>query len=194
LALRKRNLNIKLLNEAQLYSLCLKKKSEAQKELYDRYAPQMFSICRRYSNNNDALAEDLLQEAFFKIFTKLNQCKDPEKMSGWIKRVVVNTALEYLRKNTLKMKEMEGLENLYADQTIESKIISSLDEAQILKLIEEIPEGCRTVFNAFIIDGLSHKEISDVLGISISASKTRLNDARKRLKKSVGLLYSVNLV
>lgn len=160
----------------------------AQKALYDRYAPKMLGVVRRYVNRSDE-AEDILIEALFKAMTKIDSFKDNGSFEGWIRRIVVNEALMFLRKNyALKQAaELENVNPLYFSR--EAKAGEALAAQDILKLLEQLPTGYRTVFNLYVIEGYKHREIAELLGVSINTSKSQLILAKQRMRQ---LLQAIN--
>jgi len=146
----------------------------------------MFSVCLRYTKNKED-AEDVFQQAFFLIYKNLFQLKDVEALSGWIKRIVVNEAIDFTkRKYYLRVVEpMDASLNLLPDNA--EDVLSQMSTDELTNLIQQLPTGCREVFNMYVIDGFSHKEISEKLNISIGTSKSQLFDARKILKMKISL-------
>jgi RNA polymerase sigma-70 factor (ECF subfamily) len=169
---------------------CKKNKSKAQRSLYEHFSKKMFSICLQYSKDYTE-AEDLLQDGFVKIFTKISQYNFKGSFEGWMRRIMVNTALERFRKQNL----------LYADADIQNydykldynDILSKISSDDLLKLIQSLSPQYRIVFNLYAIEGFSHKEISEKLNISTGTSKSNLSRARILLKKKVEVLYSEKL-
>jgi len=166
--------------EDELVKGCLKRDRNAQQQLYDRYSSKMYAVCYRYVRHAME-AEDILVTAFTKIFERINQFKGEGSFEGWIRRIVVNEALTYLRKSRSMYLETD-LEQ--ADREPDYEALSDHLEAEdLLKMIEEMPAGYRVVFNMYAIDGYSHKEIADHLGISENTSKSQLSRARVYLQK-----------
>lgn len=159
---------------------CLAKNPKSQKALFDTFAPTMYAICYRYAKNSDQ-AKDLLQEGFIKVYTKLVEFKFEGSFEGWLKRIFINHALEYIRKE-LRQPDMINLEDVH-DLSSDSFQFHGLDAAKILAQIQKLPTGYRTVINLFIIEGYSHKEIAELLGISENTSKTQLHKGRHMLQK-----------
>lgn len=166
--------------ETELINGCLRQNRQAQQQLYQRYAGKMYSLCCRYVKDRME-AEDVLVMSFTKIFERISQYKAEGSFEGWIRRVVVNESLTYLRKH----------KNMYLETDIEDaalepdyqKLENELEASDLLKLIENLPVGYRTVFNMYAIDGYSHQEIADQLGISENTSKSQLSRARTLLQK-----------
>lgn len=169
------------MTETQLIAACKKGNRKAQRILYERYAAKMFGVCRRYIYN-EADVEDTLLNAFYKVFANIHTFEDKGSFEGWIRRIVVNESLMFLRKK----KRMSTLYIEMSDKEIEvptaAKAQEDLQEADILKLLDELPDGYRTVFNLYVIEGYKHREIADMLNISINTSKSQLIKARKMLR------------
>jgi RNA polymerase sigma factor (sigma-70 family) len=166
--------------EDELIKGCLRRDANAQRELYDTFSSKMYSICYRYVKDSME-AEDILVTSFMKVFDKISQFKGEGSFEGWIRRIVVNEALTYLRRNRSMYLETE-LEQ--ADLEPDYNMLSDHLEAEdLLNMIKELPTGYRIVFNLYAIDGYSHKEIADQLGISENTSKSQLSRARTYLQK-----------
>jgi RNA polymerase sigma-70 factor (ECF subfamily) len=166
--------------EEQLIKGCIRRDRSAQKALYDRYSSKMYALCCRYVKDRMD-AEDVLVTAFAKIFERIEQFKGEGSFEGWIRKVVVNEALTFLRRNRSMYLEAE-LEA--ADREPDFTTLSDHLEAEdLMRLIQELPSGYRIVFNLYAIDGYSHKEISEQLGISENTSKSQLSRARTYLQK-----------
>lgn len=179
----KKEENISMITESQLVELCNKGREEAYELMYRRYASKMFGVCLRYAKNKME-AEDVLQEGFIKVFQSLSSFRNEGSFEGWIRRIMVNTALNYYKHN---LKYAETLDiDVYTDSpSISIDFYDKIEEKSLLKLIQSLPEGYRLVFNLFAIEGYSHKEIADMLGISESTSKTQLFRARKMLQEKL---------
>ncbi len=174
-----RNQNI---SESDLINGCLEGSRRMQEELYNRFSPRMYAVCLRYAGNAEE-AEDILQEGFIKIFKKLESFRGEGSFEGWIRRIFVNTAIEHFRRKRYLMPVTEKEEN-----TIEGKYVSALDalaEKDIIALIQELSPGYRTVFNMYVVEGYTHKEIADMLGISEGTSKSQLSRAKVILQGMV---------
>jgi RNA polymerase sigma-70 factor (ECF subfamily) len=153
-----------------------------QEELYRRFSPRMYGVCLRYAGNAEE-AEDILQEGIIKIYKKLNSYRGEGSFEGWIRRIFVNTAIEHFRKKTYQQPITEKHET-----TVEAQYLSVLDELaekDILKLIQELSPGYRTVFNLYVVEGYTHKEIGDMLNISEGTSKSQLSRAKLVLQDLV---------
>lgn len=165
---------------AEMLSLCKKGDRLAQKRLFDSLASKMLPLCKRYMGD-DQSAQDVLQEGFITLFTKLDAYEGSGSFEGWARRIFVNTALMQLRKQGTLM-EM-GIDNFETVGTEDSRIAHNLDYEHLIKLIGDLPPGFRTVFNLYVIEGFSHKEIAQALGISENTSRSQLQRARMLLQK-----------
>lgn len=143
----------------------------------------MLSVCHRYASNDED-AKDIFQQAFYLVYKNIDQLKDYKALSGWIKRIFVNTALQYYKKSQTRL-VVEDVSEQTLDLHDSIDPISQMSEKEIIVLIKQLPHGCREVFNLFAIDGYSHKEIAEQLNISIGTSKSQLHDARKLLRKAI---------
>ena len=166
----------------QLIQKSRKRDIKSQSEIYHLFAGKLFALCLKYSKTHQE-AEDNLQEAFITIFNKMDQYKFKGSFEGWMKRIVINTALQtYRKKNILNLVEENFSEEVEVEIN-EDRI--SLDF--LLKIIRELPERYRMVFNLYVLDGYSHKDISGMLGIAEGTSKSNLSRARLILKDKVEL-------
>ncbi|MBC7946940.1 MAG: sigma-70 family RNA polymerase sigma factor [Chitinophagaceae bacterium] len=170
------------IDESDLIRGCIQGERRMQEELYRRFSPRMYAVCLRYAGNSEE-AEDILQEGFIKIFKKLDTFRGDGSFEGWIRRIFVNTAIEHFRRKRYLQPVTEKEEN-----TIEGKGISVLDELaekDILDLVRQLSPGYRTVFNMYVVEGYTHKEIGDILGISEGTSKSQLSRAKVILQEMV---------
>ncbi len=170
------------LNEQDLIKACVQGNEKAQKQLYEKHSRVMFGICLRYSNSYEE-AKDILQDGFVKVFTKMRQFGFQGSFEGWMKRIFVNTALEYYRsqKNHLFHDDVEVASGIaHHDYTIDK-----ISRKEILELIQAMPAGYRNVLNLFIIEGYSHAEIAEMLGINEGTSKSQLSRARVILQQAI---------
>jgi len=178
-------------NFSNIIKACLKADRAAQKEFYQLFSDKMFGVCLRYANDRDE-AKDILQDGFIKVFSNLHKFNNKGSLEGWIRRIIVNTALERFRdKNYLFAVNME---NGYETGEKEyDHIISELSANDILKLIKELSPQYRTVFNLYAIEGYSHKEISEMLKIKEGTSKSNLSRAREILKEKIKMHSMINV-
>ena len=169
--------------DLQLIKSCIEGDRACQKVLYDRLAPRMFPICIRYIGDR-MQAEDVLQDGFITLFSKLKDYKGDGSFEGWARRIFVTTALMSLRKkDALKMSDdLEAARGLKAETTSQ---MQNLGYKELMAMITELPPGFRTVFNMYAIEGYSHKEIGEMLGISETTSRTQLSRARSWLQNKI---------
>lgn len=170
-------------SEPEILQACRRGDRKAQKQLYDRLAPKMMAVCLRYMGTRDD-AEDILQEGFITLFSRLDSYSGEGSFEGWARKIFVNTALMNLRKkDALKMSEdLETAWNVSSDGVSQ---IQSAGYHELLKLIASLPTGYRTVFNLFVVEGYSHKEIAQALGITEATSRSQLQRARVMLQDKI---------
>ncbi len=165
----------------QLVKGCLRGDRHSQRSLYEQYKVPMFRLCLRYAKDRHE-AEDLLQEGFIKVFSDLHQFSHRGALGGWIRRVMVNVALQHIRKNKQLFTTIE-IESIGDNHATDEIIFSELGAKNLTKMIQQLPPGYRTVFNMYVIEGYSHKEIADQLSISENTSKSQLSKAKASLRK-----------
>ncbi len=171
------------MSDSELVSECLKGKSSAQRALFQAHSGKMFAICLRYMGNSME-AEDVLQESFIKVFEKLNQWKGDGPLGGWIRTIVVNTSLTRI-KNNKKFQLDKNIDEAVTVFDNGEDQLEALQAADLMKLIAQMPDGYKTVFNLFVVEGYGHKEIGDLLGVSESTSKTQFLKAKNWLVKRI---------
>jgi RNA polymerase sigma factor (sigma-70 family) len=169
-------------NDSDLIAGCIRGERKMQQELYQRYASKMFGVCLRYAGNTEE-AEDILQEGFIKVFKKIGSFRSEGSFEGWVRRIFVNTAIEHFRRKSYLQPVTEREE-----ETIEGQYISVLDslaEKDIIRLVQLLSPGYRTVFNMYVVEGYTHKQIAEALGISEGTSKSQLSRAKIILQDMV---------
>ena len=171
------------MSELALVKSCIEGDQRAQRKLFEMYAPKMMGVCLRYTKDV-ARAEDVMQDGFIKVFTKLTKYSGNGSLEGWVRRIMVNTALDHLRKEN-KFNANVSMDDVEYKVEFDGRILSSLMEEDLLKLIREMPDGYRTVFNMFAIEGFSHKEIAKELEISENTSKSQHSRAKAFLRNKV---------
>jgi len=154
----------------------------AQNRLYQKFAAKLFPICLRYGGSM-VEAEDLIQESFIRIFLSLHQLENLNALEGWMKRITVNVALERFRKKSIVFKTGSEHNDATPDMSDALSADSPLNEAELLEMIQSLPDGYRMVFNLYAIEGFSHKEIAEQLSISEGTSKSQLSRARILLQQ-----------
>lgn len=174
---------IKLNTEKSLIKKAIDNNREAQKQLFEQYSPKMLGVCRQYVKDLHH-AEDLLLQGFLKVFKNLDKFKHEGSFEGWIRRIMVNTCISYLRKkNLIDLSDEDYVFNNAATESLENTTVEDIQ-----RLIDKLPEGYKMVFNLFAIEGYKHSEIAEKLGISESTSKSQLFKARKLLQENYRIM------
>jgi len=171
----------------KLIKACIKNKRQAQRQLYELLADQLYWTCKRYLKNEQDI-EEVLADSFYIIFTKIKQLKTSEALYNWSKRIAINTCLKQLKKDLNHL----YIEDVKIHPATKDVAESKLEEEQLLKLVDQLPKGCQTIFKLFVIEGWSHNEIAEMLNISIGTSKSQLNVAKTKLKSLINLYYYQN--
>ncbi|ELR68738.1 RNA polymerase ECF-type sigma factor [Fulvivirga imtechensis AK7] len=175
-------------NDYELVTGCKAENPKAQRYLYEKYSSLLMGICSRYCRNRKE-AEDVFQESFVKIFTKIGSLKDPETLMGWMKQIAVNTAIN----NYHKTKRHEANYSLNEDMDTEdhsyTQILDNLTDQYILHLLQQLPEGYRMVFNLYEVEGYTHKEIGKILEIAEGTSKSQLSKCKALLREKLKELH-----
>ena len=170
------------MDENELLSACIKGERIAQRQLYDLYAAKLMAVGLRYSKTR-AEAEDILQESFIKVFRNLGKLRDRSNIGAWMKRIVINTAINHQRGKLylFPMVDVAKINKSYG----ESVALSEYQFDELLEMIRELPSGCQLIFNLFAIEGFSHKEIAEKLNISEGTSKSQYSRAKMLLQKKI---------
>ena len=164
-----------------LLARCVRREPAAQRALYARYAGRMLGVARRYARTLPE-AEDILQDAFVKVFTHLPDFRADGTLEGWIRRIVVTTAINHWQSGKLRRQLQSASLDEITDQPVtDASAFDQLNVAEVLALMEKLPDGCRLVLLLYAVDGYSHREISELLNIQESTSKAQLSKARKQL-------------
>lgn len=171
------------MDDTTLVIECVKGNPRAQRMLFDRFSSKMLGVCLRYAKDSEQ-ADDILQDGFVKVFTKLKDFKNAGSLEGWIRRVMVNTALDQIRKNGKTLGDI-SVEDVQYKIENNDHIAEQLMAEDLLKLINSMPDGYKVVFNMFAIEGYTHNEIADTLGISESTSKSQYSRARAYLRERI---------
>lgn len=170
------------MDENALAEACVKGDYLAQKKLYQLYAPQMMGICMRYSSGK-ADAEDILQDGFIKVYNRLDTFSGAGALGGWIRRIMINTALQRYREN--KNLQLVRLEDSTVHLEVSNDVLSSMSADELLVKIQQLPVGFRTVFNLYAIEGYKHHEIAEMLDISVGTSKSQYSRSRAFLREMI---------
>jgi RNA polymerase sigma-70 factor (ECF subfamily) len=171
--------------EKDLINACLQNDRVAQRKLYQAYAGRMLVICTRYAQSK-AEAEDILQDAFIKIFQNLGSFRGESTIGAWIKRIVVNTAIKHIRsqQHWQDVSDVSEYENQFTDGLTS---IEGIQFQELIAMIQKLPKGCQTVFNLYAIEGFQHHEIAEMLGISEGTSKSQYSRAKQLLQTQLSL-------
>jgi len=178
------------MTEENLIKGCLQEDRECQRELYKRFSGKMMAVCMRYASSRME-AEDMLQEGFIKVFDNIGKFKMEGSLEGWVRRIMVNNAINKIRSNKIKFEELGNVSDDFMQY--DKNIIDKMSEQDILKLISQMPQGYKYVFNMYAIEGLSHKEIADNLGIEEASSRSQYAKAKKYLQQQIIKLEKINL-
>lgn len=176
----------------QLIAACKKQNTNAQRELYEIYAPRMMGLCLKYSKDYDA-AQDMLHDGFLKIFTQIKSYSGRGSFEGWMRRIFINTVFEHFRqeKNMYSMiSEIDEPQEGVIDENLERLFNDDITEETLLKMIQQMPPGYRTVFNLYVFEDMSHKEIAKQLGIKENASRSQYSRARSYLRNEINGYYA----
>jgi RNA polymerase sigma factor (sigma-70 family) len=176
---RATNYGYNMTEEAILHG-CLKNEAAAQRELYNRYSPKMLAVCYRFAHNRED-AEDMLQEGFIKVFSQMHTFQNKGAFEGWIRRIIVHTCINNLKKNK-RFNESLDIVHAHGVQVREESVPSIVQAKQVVECIRILPIGYRTVLNLYAIEGYSHKEISDMLDIEESTSRSQYTRAKQMLE------------
>jgi RNA polymerase sigma-70 factor (ECF subfamily) len=182
------------MTDSELINGCIKLDKACQRHLYEQFYGKMMAVCMRYAKNRDE-ASDILNEGFMKVYTNLKTFASNGSFEGWIRRIIVNTAIDYLRKNR---HEYLIVNTVYASESGMSKtqeiedddIFRNISQEDIIKAIQSLSPAYRTVFNLYVIEEFTHKEIAEKLDISEGTSKSNLSKAKYNLKKNLAHLIS----
>jgi RNA polymerase sigma-70 factor (ECF subfamily) len=168
---------------AQLIQACIAGDRASQGKLYDFFAPKMFGVCLRYSKSR-VEAEEILQEGFIQMFRSLKNFRHEGSFEGWLRKIMVYSAIRHYRTNS-NIYRVVPIETVMPDETGVEEISSVLGKKELLKMVQQLPPACRMVFNLYVFEGMKHREIAELLGISEGTSKSNLYDARMILQKAV---------
>jgi RNA polymerase sigma factor (sigma-70 family) len=181
-----------MFNLEQIVEGCRKNDRKQQKALYDRYAPLFYSMCLRYAKDK-AEADDVLQEGFVKIFTKIEQYSNENSFEGWMRRIILNTAINNYRQN---------LKHYYHDDIADNTQVETADrinqdvdftQEELMSVIQKLPERSKLVFNMYAIEGFKHKEIAEMLEIDVATSKSQYHRAKKSIQDKLYELSKIKI-
>lgn len=177
------------MTETELIKGCTRKNHLCQRLLFEKYAGIMMSLCQRYSADQQEV-KDIMQEGFIRAFDCIGQFKFEGSFEGWLRRVFVSVATRHVNKRKITFNDIDAVDT--DSSTVDAAVLSKLSEDEIHKLINQLPEGYKLVFNLHIIEGYSHEEVGDLLGIQASTSRTQLTKARRLLQSLI--IKKFNLV
>jgi len=168
--------------EELLLSQCRNRDQEAQKRLYESHCAKMMGVCMRYARNREE-AQDILQDGFIRVFEKIGSFRSEGSLEGWVRRVIVNVAIRHIQKNT-RIYRMVDIDEAGSEMPFELAT-TDLETDDLLKMVNKLPDGYRVVFNLYAMEGFSHQEIAEKLGISEGTSKSQLARARQHLVRQL---------
>ncbi|MHB8261191.1 MAG: RNA polymerase sigma factor [Bacteroidia bacterium] len=175
----------KNIDERELAEGCKRNEKKHQELLYKTYSRKMLGVCWTYTKDN-SLAKEVLQEGFIKVFKNIDSFRGEGSLEGWIRRIMVNTAINHYKKRMLRINHI-AIEDIFysaAEQSNED-VLSEITEKELLALVRELPDKCRMVLNLYALEGYSHDEIAETLNISVGTSKSQLSYARKKLSEKI---------
>ncbi len=176
-----------LYSDSELIQGCRNNDRKYQELLYRKYAKKMYGICMSYAKDR-SMAQEILQDGFVKVFKKIDSFKEQGSLEGWIRRIITNTALDYLRQKS-KLYEFIDDNKEVEEERLDNSILEKINADGIFKLIGQLPEGAKAVFNLYAVEGYSHKEIAEKLEITEGTSKSQFKRARSLLKSLLRDLY-----
>ena len=171
-------------SDLELVRGCKKNKRKFQEILYNKYARKMYGICLSYAQDR-AEAQDILQDGFVKVFKKMHTFKEEGSLEGWVRKIIVNTALDYMRSKTKRYKFIDENKEVEAEEGLDSSLLDKINTDALLERIARLPKGARAVFNLYAVEGYSHEEIAEKLNISTGTSKSQYKRARSLLKNLI---------
>lgn len=175
------------MTDEEIIQGCIRNDLRSQKQLYEKYSSRMMGVCLRYTSKREE-AQDLLQDGFIKVFQNISSFKFNGEFAGWVKKIMVNTALEHIRKRKIVF---EKLYDEQGDTDYETPIEAQHDAKDLIRLLQQLPQGYRTVFNLYAIEGYTHKEIAERLDIEEGTSKSQYARARAYIQKMLAGVKTV---
>lgn len=172
------SISITIENEKDFLKACIAGEEWAQRALYEKYYAEMYKVCLRYAKS-DMEALDILHDGFIKVFRYIAKYKEGTSLTAWIKRIMINTSIDHYRKESRR--RTEDIDQAYSVSSMDPNAIDVINEKEVLKALQQLPPSYRAVFNLYVIEGYSHKEIGEQLNITDSTSRSHLVKARKKL-------------
>ena len=171
---------------------CVRRERNCQQAVYEMFYRKMLGVCMRYSSNRE-VAQDLVHDGFLKIFENIDKFNFSGSFEGWVRRIMVNTTIDHYRKNkNIFIKEEEDFKNIECEEP-EIDVLSKLRTEDIMKAVQTLSPAYRTVFNLYVIEGYTHKEVAEELGINIGTSKSNLAKAKNNLKKMFASVTEIQI-
>lgn len=180
-----------LLTDLELVKYCLKGDRKKQEILYRRYASKMYATCLAYAKDKDD-AKDILQDGFVKVFTSLKNYNGSGSLEGWIKKIIVNTAIDYYRKSLKDLSNTDFRNEI--EKEVAPSILDRINTEELMNIVHKLPEGARIIFNLYAIEGYNHVEIAKILNISEGTSKSQFSRARYLLQEKINNIYNLKTV
>ncbi|MFI5221242.1 MAG: RNA polymerase sigma factor [Bacteroidia bacterium] len=181
-------MNRMAVNEREIIDGCLAGKAICQRQLYDRFASKMLGVCMRYAKDR-AEAEDMLQEGFIKVFKNLGSFRNDGSFEGWVRRIMVFTAINMFKARTREFRE--SLDDQNVEGKFDAQIIEKIAVKEIIALVQQMPEGYRVVFNMYAMEGFTHREIGEILGIAEGTSKSQYSRAKSFMQQLLLKHYQI---
>jgi RNA polymerase sigma-70 factor (ECF subfamily) len=169
-------------SESDIIEGCILGNPRLQRMLYEKFSPKMYALCIRYAGNTDD-AQDILQDGFVKVYSNIGKYKGTGSFEGWIRRIIVNTAIEHFRKKNMLYSIDEKTEIQLADEN--TNIFNQLEAKELLEIIKSMPAGYRTVFNLYAVEGYTHKEIASMMNLTEGTSKSQYARAKSWLQEKI---------
>jgi RNA polymerase sigma-70 factor (ECF subfamily) len=166
----------------ELIQGCIKQDRRSQELLYNTYSKKMYQVCLSYTKNRDE-AKDVLQDGFIKVFKSINTFKGEVDLERWIRRIIVNTSIDYYRKNLKELKSIDISE--ISNLPSEYNMLESMGANDLLGLVRKLPDGARIIFNLYAVEGYTHKEIAEMINISEGTSKSQFSRGKQLLQKMI---------
>ncbi|SRR6056297_1066842 len=170
-----------LYSDLELVKGCKRNRRKFQEILYNKYAKKMYGICMSYAKDR-AEAQDILQDGFVKVFKKIHTFKEEGSLEGWIRKIIVNTSLDYMRSKTKRYEFIDENKEVEEQEEIDSTLLDKVNTDALLDRVARLPDGARMVFNLYAVEGYSHKEIAEKLNITAGTSKSQYKRARNLLQ------------
>ena len=177
------NPTVLLEQQSELIRSCIDGNRQSQSKLYEFFAPKMFAVCLRYSKNREE-AEEILQEGFVQVFKSLKTFKYEGSFEGWIRKIMVHCCIKYFRTKS-KMYPVINIESVNGEYLVNEDIVARLGKKELLRMIQTLPPAYRMIFNLYVFEGMKHREIAELLGISEGTSKSNFFDAKIILQRAV---------